>query len=104
MDLSWDHFNFSLQAKTHIWPQKQQFGYVGFQDKIRHNPTLTNQNRVQFQKAQLIPYKTRYAFSHSPPGQGVMSTTYSLSLSLEWSQVTHIPASLKTDRPYKPEK
>ena len=23
MDLSWDHFNSSLQAKTHIWPQEQ---------------------------------------------------------------------------------
>ena len=23
MDLSWDHFNSSLQVKTHIWPQKQ---------------------------------------------------------------------------------
>ena len=25
MDLSWDHFNPSLQPKTHIRPQKQSF-------------------------------------------------------------------------------
>ena len=29
--------------------------------------------------------------------------TYSLSLPLEWSQVTHIPASIKSGRAYKPE-
>ena len=28
MDLSWDHFNSSLQANTHIWPQKQWFWLV----------------------------------------------------------------------------
>ena len=36
--------------------------------------TQTNQNWAQFQKAQLTPYKTMYAFSCSPPGQGVMPT------------------------------
>ena len=30
--------------------------------------------------------------------------TYSLSLPLEWSQVTHIPASIKLGGAYKPEK
>ena len=30
--------------------------------------------------------------------------TYSLSLPLEWSQVTHIPASIKSGGTYKPEK
>ena len=30
--------------------------------------------------------------------------TYSLSLPLEWSQVTHIPASIKSGGAYKPEK
>ena len=32
------------------------------------------------------------------------SQTYSLSLPLEWSQVTHIPASIKSGGAYKPEK
>ena len=57
----------------------------------QHIPTQTNWNWAQFQKVQLIPYKTRYAFSCSPPGQG--SYVHKLSLPLEWSQVTHIPAS-----------
>ena len=74
MDLSWDHFNSSLQAKTHIWPQKQQFWLGWLSRKIRHTSTQTNQNWTQFQKAQLTPYETMYAFSRSPPGQGVMPT------------------------------
>ena len=38
MDLSWDHFNSSLQAKTDIWPQKQIFGYAGFQEEFNTPP------------------------------------------------------------------
>ena len=58
MYLSWDHFNFILQAKTHLSPQKQQFGYVGFQEKFDSPP--------------LNPSKTEP--NHTPPGQRVMST------------------------------
>ena len=74
-NLSWDHFNSSLYiymlnthltSKTTIW--------LHWLWKIQHTLTQTNQNWAQFQKAQLTPYKTRYAFSSSPPGQGVMST------------------------------
>ena len=46
------------------------FACAGFQDTLLE----TNQNWAQFQKARLTPYKTMYAFSHSPPGQGVMPT------------------------------
>ena len=104
MDLSWDHFNSSLQAKTHIWPQKQSFWLCWFSRKIWHTSTQTNQNWAQFQKAQLTPYKTMYAFSRSPPARELCPQTYSLSLPLEWSQVTHIPASIKSGGAYKPEK
>ena len=76
MDLSWDHFNSSQQAKTHIWSLKQQFGYVGFQEKFNTlqpaTPTETNQDWAQFLKAQVTPYKP---ISHSPLGQEVMSKT-----------------------------
>ena len=41
---------------------------------MRLTSTQTNQNWAQFQKAQLTPYKTRYAFSRLPPGQGNMYT------------------------------
>ena len=34
----------------------------------------------------------------------VCPQTYSLSLPLEWSQVTHFPASIRLSRAYKPEK
>jgi len=35
--------------------------------KIADTPTKTHWSRAQFQKGQLIPCKTRYAFLHSPP-------------------------------------
>ena len=53
MDLSWDYFHSSLQAKTHFWPQKQQIGYVGFQEKFNAPPTQTNQ--AQFEKLNSPP-------------------------------------------------
>ena len=70
MGLSWDHFNSSLRTKTHIWPQQQYFACADFQENLTH----LHSNWAQFQKAQLTPYKTMYAFSRSPPGQGVMLT------------------------------
>ena len=54
----------------------------------------TNHNWAQFQKAPLTPYKTRYAFFHSPLDR-VHKLTYSLLLTVEWSPVTHIPARIK---------
>ena len=48
IDLCWDHFNFSLQAKTHIWPQKQQFGYVGFQEKLNTPPLKPTKTEPSF--------------------------------------------------------
>ena len=72
--------------------------------KIWHTPTRTNQNWTEFQKFQLIPYKSRYSLAHSPPSQEVCPQTYSLSLPLEWSQVTHILTRIKMGGAYKPEK
>ena len=69
-----------------------------------HTSTQTNQNWVQFQNAQLTPYKTTYAFPTHFQARELCPQTYSLSLSLEWSQVTHIPASIKSGGAYKPEK
>ena len=39
MDLSWDHFNSSLQAKTHIWPQI--LAVLAFKKNLT-SPTKTN--------------------------------------------------------------
>ena len=50
-----------------------------------------------------LPTKLRiYAFSHSLPGQELCPQTYSLSLPLDQSQVTHIPASINWVRPKSP--
>ena len=48
-------------------------------------------SKSSFVKVQLTPFKSIHAFSHSSIDQGTTTQTYSLSLFLEWSQVTHIP-------------
>ena len=57
MDLSWDHFNSILQTKAML--------------AFKKNPTHRHSNQLKVspvsQKVQLIPYKTRYASSRSPP-------------------------------------
>ena len=71
VDLSWDHFNSCLQAKTHIWPQKQQFGYVGFQKK---NSTQPYPKMSPVSESSTHPLQNWVCFSHSPLGQGAMPT------------------------------
>ena len=69
-----DHFNSNLEIKTHIIlaRQKQQVDYVGFQETFDTPPLKPSKTWAQFQKAQLTPYKIRFAFFDSPLGQGVM--------------------------------
>ena len=50
MDLSGPTFNSSLQVKTHIWPQKQQFGYFGFQEKFNTFPPKSTEAESSFRK------------------------------------------------------
>ena len=59
-ELSWNHFNSSPQAKTHIWPQKQHIAYVGFQEKFNiphskqpklHEPSFRKLNPPSTHKA-----------------------------------------------------
>ena len=67
-------------------------------------PTETDQILAQFQKAQLTPYKlASYAF-FPLTGQGIMSTNLFPVIAPRWSQVTHISATTKMARVYKPEK
>ena len=64
--------------------------------KFWHPPLKPTWNWAQFQKAQLASYKTSYAFSaHLQARELLTSTNLHLSLPLEWSQVTHIPTSIK---------
>ena len=100
MDLSWDHFNSSLQAKTHIWPQKTIFGCVAWLSrKIPLKPTKTEPS---FRKPNSPPTKLCMLFPAHLQARELCPQTYSLSLPLEWSQVTHIPASIKSGGAYKP--
>ena len=77
MDLFWDHFNSSLQAKTHIWPQKQQFGYVAFHEKF-DTPQSNKSSVSPVSESSTHPLEIKYAFSHSPPGQELCPLTYVL--------------------------
>ena len=86
--------NSHLTSKTANW-------LCWLSRKVQHTPTQTSQNWAQFRKAQL----TQVYFSRSSPGQEVMSTNQlaiimPLSLSLEWSQVTHLSTCTKMGRAY----
>ena len=100
MDLSWDQFNSSLQVKTH---KNSNFGCAGFQEKFDTPPTKTE---TSFRKLNSLPTKLRMFFpAHlQAMARELCPQTYSLSLPLEWSQVRHTPASIKSGRAYKPKK
>ena len=97
MDLSWDHLDFSLDVKTHIWPQKQQFDYAGFQENLTQPHWNEAKHEPNFRQLNSPPTKPTHL-------QAVESCprTYSLSLPLEWSQDTHIPTSINLGGAYKP--
>ena len=44
MDLSWDHFNSSQQAKPHIFLKNSNLAMLAFKIKIEHTLTETNYN------------------------------------------------------------
>ena len=77
MDLFWNHFNSSLQGKTHIDLKSSNLPF-------KKNSTHHHSNPAHLQARELCPL------------------TYSLSLPLEWSQVTHIPTSIKWAGPTSP--
>ena len=103
------------QLKTSRLPYKFVLGPLHFQSyrskqtfdlknnnlrKDWHTLTQTNQNWVQFQKAQLTPYIASCAFSHSPPGQGVMFTNLLPVIATRMEPHSHLhktrPTSLKS--------
>ena len=57
-----------------------------------------------FRKLNSPSTKLRMLFPAHLQARELCPQTYSLSLPLEWSQVTHIPASMKSGGAYKPEK
>ena len=61
MELFWDHFKSTFDLR------KRKLTMLAFKTNLAH--PHANLNWAQFQKAQVTPYKTRYAFSCLPPGQ-----------------------------------
>ena len=97
MDLSWDHFNSSLQAKTHS--KTVILAVLAFK---KNSTRLHSKTETSFRKLNSLPTKLHMLFPR--PGSYLCPQTYSLSSPLEWSKVTHTPASIKSGGAYKPEK
>ena len=64
-------------------------------------PTKTETN---FKKLNSLPTKLHMLFPTHLQARKLCPQTYSLSLPLEWSQVTHTPTSIKLGVTYQPEK
>ena len=103
MDLSSDHFNSSLQTKTHLTSKTAILAMLAFKKNSTH--LHSNQPKLSsLSESSTHLQQNQVCFSRSPSGQGVMFTNLLPVTALEWSQVTHIPASIKSGRAYKPEK
>ena len=77
---------------------------AGFQDKFDIPPLKPIKTEPSFRKLNSPPTKLCILFPTHLQAKELWPPTYSLSLPLEWSQVTHIPASIKLGEAYKPEK
>ena len=97
--LSWDHFNSSLQAK-HTF---EIILAMLASEKNSTPPLKPTKTEPSFRKLNSPPTKLRMLFLAYLQARELCPQTYSLSLSLEWSQITH-PASMKSVGAYKPEK
>ena len=74
MDLSWEHCNSSLQAKTHICPQKKKhLASLAF-NKFDTSPTQTNQTEPSFRKLNSSPTKLSMLFLTHLQGKGLTFT------------------------------
>ena len=83
--------------------KNSNFGYAGFQETF-DTPPLKPKNEPSFRKLNSPPTKLCMLFPAHLQARELCPLTYSLSLPLDWSQVTHIPASIKSGGAYKPEK
>ena len=67
-------------------------------------PLKPTKTETSFRKLNSLPTKLRMLFHTHLQARELCPQTYSLSLPLEWSQVTHTPASIKSGGVHKPEK
>ena len=84
--------------------KSSHFGYAGFQEKFDTPPLKPTNTEPSFRKLNSPPTKLCMLFPAHLQARELCPQTYSLSLPLEWSQVTHIPVSIKSGGAYKPEK
>ena len=67
-------------------------------------PLKPTKTETSFRELNSLPTKLHMLFPTHLQARELCPQTYSLSLPLEWSQVTHTPASIKSCGAYKPEK
>ena len=67
-------------------------------------PLKPTKSETSFRKLNSLPTKLRTLFPTHLQARELCPQTYSLSLPLEWSQVTHTPTSIESGGAYKPEK
>ena len=91
----------STGQNTHL-TSKSHFGYAGFQEKFDTPRLKPAKTEPSFRKLNSPPTKVRMLFPAHLQARELCPQTYFLSLPLEWSQVTHIPTSIKSGRAYKP--
>ena len=72
--------------------------------KFDSPPLKPAKTESSFRKLNSPPTKLRMLFPAHLQARELCPQTYSLSLTLEWSQVTHIPASIKLGGACKPER
>ena len=84
--------------------KNSNFACAGFQEKFDTPPLKPTKTEPSFRKLNSPPTKLRMFYPAHLQASKLCPQTYSLSLPLEWSQVTHTPTSIKLGRAYKPEK
>ena len=70
----------------------------------KNSPLKPAKTEPSFRKLNSLPTKLCMLFPAHLQARELCPQTYSLLLPLEWSQVTHIPASIKSGGTYKPER
>ena len=90
----------STSQNTHLTSKAVILAVLALFDTPPLKPTKTE---TSFRKLNSLPTKLRMLFPTHLQARELGLQTYSLSLTLEWSQVTHTPASIKSRaRPTSP--
>ena len=94
----------STGQNTHLTSKAVILAMLAFKKNSTHLHSKPTNTEPSFRKLNSPPTKLRMLFPAHLQARELCPQTYSLSLPLEWSQVAHIPASIKSGGAYKPEK